>query len=359
MNRTAIRNRVWSVAALLSALATVAVFPGAVAAATHPITFELYMGENCIEGRASDDATVQLLWKDVDGTRKARTSVVASPLGYWTFCSSRVGVEVETGDRISANDGTSTHLLVVPELTLFQNRITDQYRGRGPAGQIVRLICGLTNGFEPCQQVWRIRVNAQGQWSLGIGHDVVGMENMGLRWKSPAGDKVNVWNTAPFVVVTIGQAAISGAARSEAAVTVVLMKANTVDIRGTAHATGDLGSGLFRSRFLNQNGNRARVQVGDRVTSDIAADLDWIVTDIDALGDVSTSHVTGHCVQALQFTVSLFRDGDQIAGDRWFTEEDGSFDSDFENEPLASGDWLLVGCQLSTGDWIQKWFAVA
>ena len=224
--------------------------PLVAAAATHPITFSVTTGLPCISGTATDGSTVQLLWKDADGTRKARTSVIASPSGHWTFCSTRAGSIIEAGDRLNANDGTSARQLVVPQLTLFSNRVTDVFKGRGPAGQMVKLVCNFGNGFEPCTDTWRIRVNPQGQWSLRPGWNVSGHEAMFVFWKSAAGDRVQTDHLSTFVTVTIGTAGISGSTRSGSTAAVYLTNPNTGAIRGTAFGVGSPYDGQFIGEIL-------------------------------------------------------------------------------------------------------------
>lgn len=95
-----------------------------------------------------------------------------------------------------------------------------------------------------------------------------------------------------------------------------------------------------------------------RVGPDIAADLDYIVGDIDATADVGTLHVTGQCPEELQFEVIAYHHGHEIGYEHWWTDEGATFDADFSGESTAMspGDSVLVGCQLGTGDWLQKWF---
>jgi hypothetical protein len=344
----------------VAALALVGLLPGSVAAASHPITFSVKVGEKCVSGTASDGALVHFVWNDADGTRKARTDLVASSSGDWTFCSTKGWVLTEIGDRMTARDGTSTHEFVVPELTLYQNRVKDLFKGTGPAGHYIRLICGLSDGFESCQEVWQVKVNSEGKWSLKPGWDVPGGGTMFVTWKDDDGDRTWVANVGPYVALTIGQAGIEGSARVGSPATVVLKDGNTLDVRGTAHATGGVYQGLFSSRFRNDAGKKVKVHVGDRVTSDVAADLDWIVTDIEAHPRVSRQHVTGQCGgDSGLFRVVNYRGGVAVGYDYSWTDEDGSFDMKWHDDAFQSGDSMLVWCPVGTGDWIRKWFDVA
>jgi hypothetical protein len=342
--------------ALLAAVLVGAGFPAYTAAATYPISFNVTMGDFCLHGLADGGATVHVEWRAADSSPKAIKNVVASLNGNWGFC--KPGAIVTTGDTIDASDGNSSHGLVVPPLTLFQNRDTNVYKGSGPPGDYVKLICGLSNGFEPCQLTWKLKVNSEGRWSYKPGWDVNGDENMGLSWKNANGDKVRIWNTSPFVTVTIGQAAFHGAARAASPATVVLKKPN-FDVRGTAHPTGAIGYGTFTSRFRDTNGDKVKVHVGDLVTSDMASDLDFVVSNITASANVSTGHVTGNCVPDSLWFITVFRNGVDIDGDDWRFDPDTHFNADFSSLPLMAGDRVLVSCQLPTRDRIQKWFTAA
>jgi len=343
---------------LTAALVIGATFPALASAAYAPLTLNVYIGDNCIRGRAADHASVNVVLRDSGGTLKSSQTVTAAANGSFTACSNSQIVEI--ADQIHVNDGIhDARDVTVPELTLYQNRDTNVYKGRGPAGQYVTLICGLSNGFEPCSATWKLKVNAQGQWGYKPGWDVRGDEDMGLRWKDVDGDVFNVWNTSPFVSVTIGQAAVTGAARAGSSATVVLMKGNTLDVRGTAYPVGAPGYGTFKSKFLTTGGSKAKVHVGDHVTSDIASDADFIVSNITATANVSTGHVVGDCVPDSLWFMGIYRNGELIDGADWRFDSDTHFNENFSSLPLMAGDRVLISCQLPTRDVIQKWFTAS
>jgi len=340
---------------LLAALVGVIALPASVAAGSSPVTFNVFMGDNCVGGTAAGNASVHLVWTDDTNNLKADKIVVSSPSGGWEFCSHKAGVVVETSDVLNASDGTSSGNYTVPLLTLFQNRDTNVYKGFGPAGEYVKLICGLSNGFEPCVQTWKLKVNSDGKWSYKPGWDVNGDEHMGVTFKDADGNRVNVWNTSPFVTVTIGQAAFTGAGRAGSPATVVLMKSN-LDLRGMAQPTAAIGYGTFTSRFRDTNGHKVTVHVGDRVTSDQASDIDFVVSNITATVHLNTGHVKGACVPNSLWFMTVVRNGEEVAYDDWRFQDENEFNADFSDLPLMAGDRLHVSCQLFTGDRIDKWF---
>lgn len=346
-------------AGLLAALVMMATVPTIASAATRPITFFAFIGDECIQGNASDGAIVHVVWRDADGTLKANKTLTAdgSNDGYFSACGSGPDVVVEKGDRLRANDGTSTHSLVVPELTAQGNRVRDVYKGRGPAGQYVKLICAFSNGFEPCMQTWKIRVNAEGQWSFKPGWDVGAGETMLLQWKSAVGDAIITIATPAILTVRIGSAHLVGVTRDGAPAAIVLRRGPSFDIRATTNVASSPVDGEFTGKLRNQAGNKVNVRAGDLISSDIAPDLEWIVPDIQASGDSSTGHVTGRCVYddpsgPLNGDLRIDAPGDssEITDNM---EEDGSFDVELD---FAAGDKLIVGCGMSTGDWVEKVF---
>ena len=242
--------------------------------------------------------------------------------------------------------------------TLFQNRVNDHYNGRGPAGDYVTLVCGLSNGFEPCVQTWKLEVNSAGNWGRNPHWDVTGGDFMSVKWASPAGDKVRRHNYAPHVVVTIDRAGVSGSTRNGSPSDVLLMKANGA-VRGGAAVTGSSLDGRFVGRFeKDTTGERVQARVGNLVSSDIASDAEFIIRDIEANPNVGTQRVTGDCPTpaGLFVRARIFRDGEEVSGDHEWPEEDGSFP--FNSLEFESGDRLLVSCDLPTGDRIQKFFAI-
>src|SRR5690349_18582823 len=126
------RLRAAAALGVLAALGLAMVLPSAVSAAS-PIKFNLTVGFFCVQGSATANAPVALVWKAADGTLKAKTTVTAATDGRWEQCNEVTETPVvEIGDSIKAGDGHSTRTLVVPQLTVIQDRSTNSYHGRGP-----------------------------------------------------------------------------------------------------------------------------------------------------------------------------------------------------------------------------------
>jgi hypothetical protein len=355
MGRSQSRLVVFSM--VMAALAVGGIAPAAVSAAS-PVAFDVLMGDQCVDGFSAEIETQHFVWKDEGGATKADAMVTPVDSGNWQYCSSSAATIVEPGDDLSITYQDSVHELTIPELTLFQNRVSDRYKGRGPAGQYVKLICGITNGFEPCDRTWRVRANSSGQWGVNPHWDVRGDQWMYLMWRSDSNDHVQVENLSPYVDVTIGRALVTGSTRAGTSATVVDRNSSTFDIRGTMVAQSRLLDGTFSGKLRNGSNKPINVHAGDLITSDIASDASWTVGDIQAIANASTNRVRGLCAEEARFEVGVFREGVFVDSQRWYTDGDGSFKSDPLD--LQAGDQVVVGCQVqATGDWIHKWFTAS
>jgi len=341
------KSRSLGVALVIGSL-SVATLPGFVAAGSDAITFNLVIGSSCIHGRSAGNAQLNLIWKDAAGHRKAKTSVPSSSTGFWSYCSND-GDLVRIGDRVRVGDGTMSRLFVVPVLSLVIDRVDDNFKGRGPAGDYVRLYCEYVNGFEPCVLSWKLKVSSQGKWSFNPPNwfDVVGWQSMGVRWKSATGDFVWLSQHGPYVDVAIGSPVVRGATRANAIATVVLRRAGSNDVVATAVTRAD-PDGDFTAKFRNANGQKVKVRVGDRITSDVAPDEDWIMPNVTGDADASSDTVTGTCPENSFFV----RAESGSEGDFTWPEDDGTFQLDFQ---FDQGDVLRVSCFLAErGDWVGR-----
>jgi hypothetical protein len=341
------------------------------AATTYPITFDYVpIGRAFITGTATPNATVSLVWKDANGAVKLQQTFSVNEYGDWDYfepdSSSPV---VAIGDRLRASDGSSTHTLVIPELTMNINRVNGVMKGRGPAGEYVKLQCGGSpfKTFEPCIWQKKLRVGEDGRWVYrNFSNDgLIGGSTMYVRWRSDAGDKVLVEATSPFVAITLGSSRFSGAGHAYDQVQITIADATTLDVKATGTALAHAAGGAFSGRFLDDQGERVAISAGDRMTANIASDADWIVPEVEGHANPSTDTVSGRCFDAgtaLPFArVLLFRAGHE-RGDAWpNVAADGSFAFDFTDggfyvDPavIKSGDRLVIMCMQAGGDWVQR-----
>ena len=179
-----------------------------------------------------------------------------------------------------------------------------------------------------------------------------------MRWTSPHGDRVFAHSTAPYIAVTIGRAAFTGFVNGTSVRVDLRDGASDAVLASGAASRGEDGS--FAGEFRDANGHKFNVSVGDRVVADIATDVNFNVFAMDARADSTTDEITGHCPfdayseGALSggFEFDIYRNGVWRDGGNDALADDGSFDY---NVTFKSTDRILVGCQLTTGDFVQVW----
>lgn len=358
-----------TVIAVGAALLLAVSLPGIAAAAPVPIRFDISLGAACVGGTANADAAVNLVWKNAIGAVKAQVTVT-SIYGRWSYCAPNPSTVAAVGDSIKASAGSSTHTLVLPRLTVNVNRVDDVVRGEAPAGAMVRLSCwgGPLPTFEPCQWRARVRVAANGSWSLRPGWDILGGESFGLRWLSPSGDKVWADGTGPFVTVTLGSSRFSGATRPNQTAHLVMRDGTSFDVLAMGSAVSDASGGNFSGRFRDNEGHAVSISATDILSSDISPDIDWVVPDIEASASASTDVVSGRCFDAGTagdlVQIRLSRAGQERGWAIEGTENDGSFavympGIGFPDPAVVkSGDKILISCMQSNADWVQMSFIV-
>lgn len=356
-------TRVRTAGSLLAALMLAALIPGTAAAATRPITFSLGLGQGCIDGRASDNVSLDLVWRNAAGALKAKATVTTSVEGFWWFC---VGEEsaatLRIGDRLKATVGTTVRQFTIPQLTLNVDRAQDVFRGKAPAGTTLRLFY-LNGIFSDFYSEEKLTARADGRWSFDPGWNIMGGIAADMRWNGPNGDKVWLTAHAALLRVTIGRAGFSGETRPYRDVEVILEKGAAVR-RGAGLAVGD-DYGTFSGQFRNAQGNLVAPAVGDRVRApSLASDADWIVPNVEATASAGTNVVSGRCFDAgtsADFVeVRVIRTGVWRGLGLGSTDQDGFFQFDFDGPEspflhganVKSGDRIDVYCLQDSGDWV-------
>ena len=69
-----------SVAVTAAGLLMALILPAVASGATRPLSFQPTIGFDCVQGTASDNATIALTWKSAAGSVKAITHVLRSQL---------------------------------------------------------------------------------------------------------------------------------------------------------------------------------------------------------------------------------------------------------------------------------------
>jgi hypothetical protein len=362
--------RLRTAGSLLAALMLAALIPGTAAAATRPITFNLALGQGCVDGRASDSVSLDLVWRSAAGSLKGKATVATSVNGYWYWCVGEGSANVlRIGDRLKATVGTTVRRFTIPQLTLNVDRAQDVFRGKAPAGTTLRLFY-LNGIFSDYYSEVKLTARADGRWSFDPGWNIMGGIAADMRWNGPNGDKVWLYGHAAVLRVTIGRAGFSGETRPYRDAEVILENAATAVRKGKGTAVGD-DYGTFSGQFRNAQGDLVAPAVGDRVRApSLASDADWIVPNVEATANAGTNVVSGRCSDA--GTSADFVEIRVIRTGVWRglalddTDQDGNFEVDFDDPEspflhganVKSGDRIDVYCLQDTGDWVGARFMV-
>lgn len=126
-------------ALILASLMTGTLVAGA-SAAPRPITFEVFIGDVCVFGRAENNSFLKVIIRDSAGRQKGREAVEADGAGNWQSCTFNGAFPILPGDQINVEvfDTGQTRTFTVPTLTKI-DRGTNVVAGRAPAGSNVEL----------------------------------------------------------------------------------------------------------------------------------------------------------------------------------------------------------------------------
>jgi hypothetical protein len=335
--------------------------PASVAAASLPTTFDVTVGSRCIGDEGEPNTSFTVDWKTAGAATVAHEDVTTDENGNWNVCSS--GHEVTQGDMLSASNGSGTNDYTVPGLTLEISRAGNFLNGRAPAGSIVRTHCNFGNGFEPCTWHDQVRSGPNGYWSTHVPFDVAGGDPYDARIVDDAGNRVTVNGIAPYAVVELGSATVSGAMPSASATRTLFLYDASMTLKGSAKLTGSAYDGSFSGKFRDSHGNPVTVATGDTVdASKVSKDATFPVPAITATATASNDRVTGACEQTASSAgyadVYLYRTGKLRGLARFQGDGEGgvfSFNfrrlSPFDNEAnVKPGDRLVIHCVQQGGD---------
>lgn len=346
--------------ALFATILLMGALPGSAAAATS-ITFSGTIGWNCLDIHAPANATLSIVWRNAAGAIKEKTSFVNDGAG---FCPTD-GTVLASGDKIRVTAGTSTHRLVVPQLSIKVNRARNILRGTGPAGGVVKLHDeGFPwPAFECCMWHDRVPVNNSGNWSRKV-WDIRGGQQFSVSWKSAAGDRILAYGVAPYLRLTIDKAAFVGAFRPSATANVTVQDGTTLDLLATATPVGEPVWGRFDGRFRDADQQRYKLQPGDIVTSDIAPDLQIVLPDLPIIADAASDTVSGQCFDtgSVHIYIEVDRNGVRRGYAYSDTDENSQFSiympdpQEFADNPavIKVGDEVSVTCVTLQGDWVTR-----
>src|SRR4051812_49057708 len=110
-------------------------------------TFEFSLGNDCIAGVGPANTELRVVLRsasgEVQGHFRASTDPTDGTWGYRCFWGT-----IDSGDVLTATDGTTTRTLTVPPLAFAINRATDVIAGSGPQSSPLRI------GIDDCHSEW-------------------------------------------------------------------------------------------------------------------------------------------------------------------------------------------------------------
>jgi hypothetical protein len=348
-----------AIGAVLAALLTALTATG-INAATPPITFDVGIGDGCFFGTAKPNSYMRIAVRNARGVLQGRANTEVYDDGYWEFCDFygviRPGYEI-SARNFNENGTLRTSAMVVRDLSIRVDRITDVVSGRGPAHGTV-LVTLSEWQFEPWGGDYSVQqampVNASGRWQHDFGSD-------GINIRGGAVGTVEWWNSSRTVHITRYGAAdqlwvwrdtpeFGGNVRMNGNIQVTLGDASGVVAVG--HGQGDYYTGSFWGLLADDRDELYDLQGGESLSApDVGGGVAWTVpsgiTSIAAATDV----VSGKCFPNGRFLVSTSSDSDygfkvgRAAGD-------GSFSRDMSSQMnLRPGDDVTVICYTGAGDY--------
>jgi hypothetical protein len=376
---------IWSDAGLSRArhfaLATVAaviltLMAVADAGAAAPVTFGesegggLQLGSACLNGRAPADTPIRIVWKSASGRIKARVDTTSNLGGGWDYCSETKHLRV--GDTIKAVVNGTKRTVTMPKVTIASDRVRE-FHGRGPANAQGDLWYTPGGRGIPHQRYWLVTTDSAGRWSRVVKSSLMGKGGLAeIDWSTPEGDYFTAYMNTPYVQLTLGKSQFAAGGRALTDGVVRLRDPADSSLRGRATVSLDhYGGGT--GQFLDGNGNPVAVRAGDRMVSNLASNLDWLVPDVTGSADVAHDLVNGACssteISPTDALVRVIRTR-RVRGYVWvgpFADSDGNFVADFGEPPspfynspanIKHGDRVTIDCYYDTGDIVSMAFRV-
>jgi hypothetical protein len=339
-------------AALLIPAASPVVAGGAV-----PFTFNFGIGGCSVNGQAPNNDSLTVKLKDPAGRLKASEAATSDGTGYWYLqnCLSR---DIETGDKITASDGTYTRTFTVPVLSASADRGSDVASGYGHASSTIYMTLYCSVSGCPSAINATVSTNSTGKFShdFTAAHDVKGGDYVYIHWTSAHADTVYLYDTFPYFRVTVGHSELSGYATPNQVASLTLKHGSTV--KGTAKAVGNAHGGYFSSDFRKPNGSPALVELSDTVVPSFGAAV--TLPTISVAGHASTDLVTGTCPPNRPFEAYAhdptypyranyysYVDGNASATGHVSADMSSGYYPLFD---LMSKDEVVLSCTLGSGD---------
>jgi hypothetical protein len=329
------------------------------AAAPRPITFEVFIGDHCVFGRAKSDAFLKVIIRDSLGRQKGREAVEADPDGFWVSCVFGGARAITPGDTINVEvfDTGQVRNFTVPLLTGRVDRGANLVSGRAPAGTTVEL-----EAFDFRFDLWGEAydviehvVAAGGNYAYDFDTqniDIEGGASVVVRWRNGS-DTVMAgrFQIAPFVVMALNTSDVAGAVGPNRDIRVALSRGGTRV--GTAHGVGLYSDTTFYSEFADADGEPYIVTGGEMLSAPaLGAFSSWRVPPINTRTDVAADKVAGTCFANGRFVVLAENPaGFEFGFDFGTAAANGNFEVDLTSQVnVRKGYRVAVLCYSPEGD---------
>lgn len=326
------------------------------ASAAPSIVFGASLTDCVVYGAGPALKTIKVTWKDADGTLKHVQTVKSDSKGrFHTTCDR--WEQVERGDVFSAKIGTNpARTFTVPGLGLRIDRADDIVSGKGPASTDLSIsLHGIGNPITTTTA-------PDGTYSVDTTStvDIVGSSVVTVWFTTPNGDYVERAMQTPYLAVYRGRATVFMQGRPGSTVDVQLYDGPTklANVDCTLDQTGTCWL-----QFTDGDGHPVKVRVGDRIVStDIAADADFIIPAITVSANAGTDVVAGTCDPAgssLYYVTAWRPVGSAEITRTGMTNGSGKYSVDLTARyDLRAGDKVLQQCATDAGDWIERQITV-
>src|SRR4051812_1768869 len=346
-------------AAISFGLMLAVVISSATFAAPRPITFEIFIGDSCVFGRAANNSFLKVVIHDRAGSLKGRGAVEADGQGYWQACMPQ-GVAVLTGDKISGRvfDTTQSRNFTVPLLTGKVDRGTNVVSGKAPAGTKVQLEA-FDFRFDLWGETYDVThdvVASSGSFAYDFdadGVDIRGGASVVIRWRN-SGDTVQVgrFQIAPYLNMQIGRSDVAGASSANGAIKVTLRDASS-NVLATATGVGTYGDTSFYATYADSDGEPYTLKGGERLSAPaLGGQSSWHVPAIKPKADLALETVSGTCFpNGRVMAIAQNLNGFDYGLEHTTAAADGKFTVDLSAQlNIKAGFRLAVLCYSRDGD---------
>ena len=357
-------RRVIATSLVLASLA-VGLFAGAASAAPRPISFEVFIGDSCVFGRAKDNSFLKVIIRDSRGVQKGREAVEADPDGFWQSCTFFFQ-PIRPGDTIKVTVfGTGqTRTLTVPVLTGKVDRGSNVVSGKAPLGSNVEI-----EAFDFRWDLWgeaydevRSVIATDGTFAYDFddaGVNIRGGASVVVRWRNGS-DTIQVgrFQYAPFISLALGGSEVVGSSGPNRHIRITLSEPVGTRV-AVANGVGSYADTVFFSEFATTDGEPYRVNGGEWLNAPaLGAQSSWRIPQINGSANLTTETVTGKCFDNGRY-LTLVEDPNGFESGFTFGEAagDGTFTADLADQVnIRRGFRVAILCYSPEGDEIVQEF---